>query len=181
MQAIDMLLKRQSHSKLIAPAPSGETLELILQAGLRAPDHGHLTPWRFVVIENQGLERLSELFVQSVDGQDLEKQKKAASLPHRAPMIIAVIAKVVDHPKVPHWEQLLAAGCAVHAMQMAAFALGYGGIWRSGEWCDYDLIRAAFECHPLDKIIGYLYLGTPEGHLAKLPSVESGQFVSYFQ
>ncbi|SET12757.1 NAD(P)H nitroreductase [Thorsellia anophelis] len=179
MQAIDLLLKRQSQSKLITPAPSGQSLELILQAGLRAPDHGHLTPWRFVIIQNEGLDRLSDLFVQTVCSQDSDKKQRAASLPYRAPMIIAVIAKVVDHPKVPYWEQIVSAGCAVQAMQMAAFALGFGGIWRSGDWCDNEIIRTAFNCMPLDKIVGYLYLGTPEGALAKLPEINTEDYTEY--
>jgi hypothetical protein len=33
---------------------------------------------------------------------------------------------------VPKWEQEMSAGCAVMAMQMAALAQGFNGIWRSG-------------------------------------------------
>lgn len=41
----------------------------IINAGLRAPDHGALQPWRFVMIENQGLERFSQL-LQAAAKQD---------------------------------------------------------------------------------------------------------------
>ncbi|GAM61586.1 protein ydjA [Vibrio ishigakensis] len=36
MDAIDLLLNRRSIAKLTAPAPSGEILENIIKAGLRA-------------------------------------------------------------------------------------------------------------------------------------------------
>lgn len=45
--ALSLLLTRSSCGLLQAPAPSGEALEHILQAGLRAPDHGHLQPFSF--------------------------------------------------------------------------------------------------------------------------------------
>ena len=48
--ALDLLLSRQSIGLLAEPAPQGADLDLILDAGLRAPDHGRLRPWRFVLI-----------------------------------------------------------------------------------------------------------------------------------
>ena len=48
--ALDMLLSRASSGELRDPAPSGRDLELIAEAGLRAPDHGKLRPWRFIAI-----------------------------------------------------------------------------------------------------------------------------------
>ncbi len=39
----------------------GEQLENILRAGLRAPDHGTLQPWRFFIIADDGRERFSQL------------------------------------------------------------------------------------------------------------------------
>ena len=53
MDALELLLNRRSHKKLVAPAPQGEQLDNILQAALHAPDHGRLTPYRFVIIEKQ--------------------------------------------------------------------------------------------------------------------------------
>ena len=44
MDALHLLLNRHSCGRLAEPAPSGEVLDNILKAGLRAPDHGTLTP-----------------------------------------------------------------------------------------------------------------------------------------
>lgn len=164
MDALELLVNRRSASRLAEPAPAGEQLQNILRAALRAPDHGTLQPWQFVIVEGEGRERFSQLLEQgAVAAQSDEKAiEKARNAPFRAPMIIVAIAKCQDHPKVPKWEQEMSAGCAVMAMQMAAVAQGFNGIWRSGALTDSPVVRAGFGCGELDKIVGFLYLGTPQ-------------------
>ena len=58
MDALTLLLNRSSQPRLEAPAPSGDALENIMQAALRAPDHACLTPWRFIVCTGKGLDKL---------------------------------------------------------------------------------------------------------------------------
>ena len=55
MDALELLLNRRSASRLTTPAPTGEALDHIIHAGMRAPDHGTLQPWRFVLIENESI------------------------------------------------------------------------------------------------------------------------------
>lgn len=134
MDALELLVNRRSASRLAEPAPVGEQLENILRAGMRAPDHGTLQPWHFFIIEGEGRDRFSQLLEQGAvaAGQDEKGIDKARSAPFRAPMIIAVVAKCQADHKVPVWEQEMSAGCAVMAMQMAAVAQGFNGIWRTG-------------------------------------------------
>lgn len=134
MDALDLLLNRRSASRLAEPAPTGEVRQNIINAGLRAPDHGALQPWRFVMIENQGLERFSQLLQAAAKQDQLDEAaiEKATKAPFRAPLIITVIAHCTEETKVPRWEQVVSAGCAVQAMQMAALAQGFNGIWRTG-------------------------------------------------
>ncbi|WP_074013186.1 NAD(P)H nitroreductase [Candidatus Sodalis sp. SoCistrobi] len=164
MDALELLLNRRSASRLTEPAPAGETLELLLRAGMRAPDHGALQPWRFIIIEGAGLTRFSELLGQSAinAGMDQKGIEKAQQAPFRAPLIIAVVAYCDSQSNVPRWEQVVSAGCAVHAMQMAALAQGFNGIWRTGLWTSQPDVRAAFGCREQDEIVGFLYLGTPQ-------------------
>ena len=183
MDALELLVNRRSASRLAAPAPAGDALEAIFRAGMRAPDHGTLQPWRFIIVENDGLERFSTVLenaarVGGLDEAAIEKAKKA---PYRAPMIITVVAHCEEHPKVPRWEQVVSAGCAVMAMQMAAVAQGFNGIWRSGAWTENEFVRQAFNCRPQDAIVGFLYLGTPQLKVSStiLPA-DPAPFVSYF-
>lgn len=183
MDALDLLLNRRSASRLAAPAPAGEALQNIIHAGMRAPDHGALQPWRFVIAENDGLTRFSELLRAAAikEGADEKAVEKATQAPLRAPQIITVIAACKESPKVPQWEQLLSAGCAVQAMQMAALAQGFNGIWRTGAWTDHPDVRKAFKCGENDKIVGFLYLGTPQlkASLQVIPT-DSTPFVTHF-
>jgi nitroreductase len=155
MDALDLLLNRRSASRLTAPAPSGKVLQNIINAGMRAPDHGALQPWRFVIVENDGLTRFSHLLKSAAekDGLDEKAIEKAT----------------------------LAAGCAVHAMQMAALAQGFNGIWRTGPWTEHAAVRHAFGCAENDQIVGFLYLGTPQlkSNTQVIPA-DSAAFVSYF-
>jgi len=183
MDALELLVNRRSASRLAEPAPAGEQLDNILQAGMRAPDHGTLQPWRFFVIEGEGRERFSQLMERGAValGQDEKGIEKARTAPFRAPMIIAVVAKCEDHPKVPRWEQLLSAGCAVMAMQMAALAQGFNGIWRSGPLTGSPVVREALECREQDQIVGFLYLGTPQLKASTTISLpDTTPFVRYF-
>lgn len=183
MDALTLLLNRRSASRLTTPAPDSKALDIILQAGMRAPDHGALKPWHFVVMQDEGIERFSQLLHKAaiVDKLGPEVEEKAKNAPFRAPLIITVIAKVKNHPKVPEWEQLVAAGCSVQAMQMAAVAQGFGGIWRSGSWTRDAVVREGLGCGKEDHIIGFLYLGTPA---LKAPTTVSPadltDFVTYF-
>jgi len=183
MDALELLVNRRSASRLTEPAPAGEALENILRAGMRAPDHGTLQPWRFIIVEDEGRDRLSQLLEQAARDKQLDEKaiNKASQSPFRAPMIITVVAYCEPHPKVPRWEQIASASCAVMAMQMAAAAQGYNGIWRSGPWTDDAAVRQAFGCREQDAIVGFLYLGTPQlkSSTTVLPP-DTAPFVSYF-
>ncbi|MBA1274640.1 NAD(P)H nitroreductase [Stutzerimonas azotifigens] len=181
MQAIDLLLNRVSVARLCEPAPSAEQRELLFRAALRVPDHGQLQPWRFLTVEGQGRERLGQLFVEALERREPaatpEALQKAARMPMRAPLLIIVVARLRDHPKVPHSEQLLAAGCAAHAMLLAAHAQGIGAVWRTGDF-SYDAhVAAGLGLGQGEQIIGFLYMGTPEGRVRAAPEPATGPFV----
>ena len=182
MDALELLLNRRSHKKLVAPAPQGEQLDNILRAALHAPDHGRLTPYRFVIIEKQGQDVLEQLLKSAVDELKLgeERYKKAEDVSHRAPMIIAVIAKInTEVAKVPGWEQMLTAGCATYAMQLAADAQGFDNVWVSGPWIEGTELRRALGCEKQDKVVALLMLGTAENKLDKAKTYDLTEYVSY--
>ncbi|WP_025505735.1 NAD(P)H nitroreductase [Vibrio parahaemolyticus] len=181
MEALDLLLNRRSIAKLSAPAPEGKALENIIRAGLRAPDHAGLTPWRFVIAQGDGLKKLSDILVKAAiaDHSDEVVIEKVKNAPFRAPMVITVIAKVSEHEKVPALEQYLSAGCAVQAMQMAAVAQGFQGFWRSGKWMFHPEVHQAFGLEGEDEIVGFLYLGTPGCTPMKVPERDLSKFVEF--
>ena len=95
MDALELLINRRSASRLAEPAPTGEQLQNILRAGMRAPDHKSMQPWHFFVIEGEGRERFSAVLEQGAiaAGSDDKAIDKARNAPFRAPLIITVVAK----------------------------------------------------------------------------------------
>lgn len=183
MDALELLVNRRSASRLTEPAPAGEQLDNILRAGMRAPDHGTLQPWHFFIIEGEGRERFGALLEKGAiaAGQDDKALEKARTAPMRAPLIIAVVAKCQPNHKVPKWEQEMSAGCSVMAMQMAAVAQGFNGIWRTGALTDSPVVRDGLSCGEDDKIVGFLYLGTPLLKASTTVSApDTASFVSRF-
>ena len=182
MDALQLLLNRHSNPRLEAPAPAGEQLETIFKAGLRAPDHAGLTPWEFIVFEGEQRILLGDIFAHAAQakGQDADTIENMRQLPFRAPLVITVVAKVKEHDKVPRLEQELSAGCALMAMQMAAQALGFNGIWRTG-WFAFDrCVHTALGLSEQDQIVGFLYLGTPKVAELKVAERNITPFVRYF-
>lgn len=140
MQALDALLNRVSVPRLIDPAPTAEQREVLFGAAMRAPDHGHLQPWRFLTVEGAAREQMGELLVEAAKLQDGEVSDaaidKARNNPLRAPLVVVVIARLQDHVKYPKSEQLLAAGCAAHGicwrpMRRALARCGVPVTWRT--------------------------------------------------
>ena len=68
--ALEVLLSRQSVSALQEPAPDDSDLALILEAGLRAPDHGRLRPWRFVLIRGAARAAFAEVLVDALRNRE---------------------------------------------------------------------------------------------------------------
>ena len=181
MLAKDLLLTRQSSAVLTVPSPSEEVLDFILQAGMRVPDHGGLLPWHFTVIQNEGLVKLGEIYkTASINANKSEVMiEKASKMPFRAPLIIAISTDYKSESKIPLSEQLIAAGCSVHAMQMAAFSAGFGAIWRTGDMCYDDHVNSALMVSPHNDIVGFLYIGSLSKEATLKPTKSYTSHVNY--
>ena len=185
MSALDLLLQRQSQPLLKAPAPDDAAIDTLLKIALRSPDHAYLRPWRFILVRDEGLQRLGDLFVKAAVHDDpdtpAEKLEKTRGKPLRAPLIITVVANIVEHPKVPQWEQLVSAGCAANAILYGAEALGYGAIWRTGGMAESRVVAEGMGLSENEKIVGFIYLGTPATDSNRLkPVLSPVDFISEF-
>lgn len=169
MDMLEQLLNRVSTpaNLLVEPAPNDAQIEEIVRAGLAAPDHAKLKPWKFIVIRGDERIALGNLFAEATARREpdmaADKLEKQRSKPLRSPLIIAVSATITpDHPKTPEIEQILSAGSALQLMQLAATAMGFGSIWLTGPNASDASIKAALGIAAKDELIGFLYMGTPE-------------------
>lgn len=190
MDALEAIAKRRSISKLVEPAPSEPDLATILRAAASAPDHLELRPWRFVVLEGATKDAFGEVFADAY----IARCEAAGSEPHpavldkertklgRAPMVIVVGALRTEHESVPWIEQRLSAGAAAQNALLAATALGYGSMWRTGDPAYDDAVKAALGLRPEDAIVAFLYIGTIEpGREKPAHEPETATFVARWE
>jgi nitroreductase len=166
MRALELLLSRQSVGMLEEPAPQGAELDLILDAGLRAPDHGRLRPWRFVLI--RGDERLAwgERLAEAAQARDSATAQmlgdRYRAWVRRTPLLIAVGAEIRADHKIPEIEQVLSVGAAAMNMLNAIHMLGYGGMWVTGVNTYDPRLNSLLGFEAPSRLVGFLAVGTPK-------------------
>jgi nitroreductase len=167
VETFDALNTRQSAKTYGDTAPSREQLAQVLQAAVRAPDHGRLRPWRFMIIEGDQRRKFGDLLAASAkrrvpglsDG-DLQRERDKAL---RAPMIIVTACRLVPGTKVPDIEQLMAVGAATQNILLALHALGFAAAWKTGESAYDPDVKQALGFDAADHIVGLVYTGGGSG------------------
>ncbi|HWK52774.1 MAG TPA: nitroreductase family protein [Hyphomicrobiales bacterium] len=161
MDALTALQTRTSSPRLVDPAPEGAALEAILKAGLRAPDHAMLRPWRFLLISGEAREKFGQLLVDALQPEGDDKRRKMLESPLRAPLLIVGVATVKEDKGIPRIEQVNSVAAALQNMSVAIYAQGFGAIWRTGQAAHDPRVKQALGLQEHDEIVGYLYVGTP--------------------
>lgn len=164
-EVLEFLLTRRSRpaKTLGDSAPDRDTIETLLTAASRTPDHGKLVPWRFVVLTDPDtrVELMAKARARMAEiGLDEDKIEKNALSFSYGGAIIAVIATPKPSDKIPRWEQELAAGGVCLSLLNAALAAGWGANWLSGPLCrDQEFLSDVFHCGPDEFVAGFLHLG----------------------
>jgi nitroreductase len=161
--ALRLLALRRSASAgtLTAPGPDAGTLADLLRLAARAPDHGKLAPWRFVILD--GADKAA--FVAALEAiasrrPDAEKAAGALFKIRQPPVTVAVVSRVTQ-TKIPDWEQQLSAGAVCMMLVIAAQAMGFGANWIT-DWYAYDAeVDTLLGLADGERIAGYVHLGTP--------------------
>ncbi|WP_439108008.1 nitroreductase family protein [Congregibacter sp.] len=177
---LSFLQQRNSMPKLTGPGPDADELEQMLLCALRSPDHARLRPWRFVSFQGQRRHAFGELLRDSLLRRDPEAdqtaQDRALNAPLRAPLLIAVIASFTEHPKVPAWEQRMSAGCAAFSLTLAAEALDYGAIWRTGAFAEDSQLLRDIGGADNEEFVGFVYIGRRDCQPKPVPTLATDDF-----
>ena len=149
---------------MVAPGPSADELDRILQIATRTPDHGKLHPWCFVHVPSERRQAFADLLLAAYRADQGEPNQANAEaigrVASQAPELVIVLFSPKESAKIPEWEQLLSCGAACMNLEHAAHALGYTAGWITG-WAAYsDMVRDAFGTAP-ERIAGLFYIGTP--------------------
>jgi nitroreductase len=165
MELFEAIETRSSAARLTEPGPSPEDLDRLLQAAAHAPDHGRLKPWRFIILNGPDRGAFAKAAAAAkkarlpamTDEQMILEQEKF----ERSPAIV-LAACVLDRTKtkVPEIEQIIAVGAAVENLFLAAHAMGYGVMWKTGAAAYDPAVKALVGLRPDDHTVAILHLGT---------------------
>lgn len=170
MDALEAIRTRRSYGRLTEPAPTGEHLRQILEAAAAAPDHGELKPWRFTLLRGDGLDAFGEVLEEAYFRRCSDsgtapvpaKARKERTKLGRAPLVVVVAAVRQPSEKIPWEDQRDAVAAATQNLLLAAHALGYGAMWRTGkEVCEDRYVKKALGLGDADSIAGFVYVGSP--------------------
>jgi nitroreductase len=178
MDLLDAIRSRRSISRLAHPAPSPEDLDRILAAAACAPDHGSLRPWRFIVLRDEAKDAFGPVLAAATEAEyrdrglepEPAKVRKDLTKMERAPLVVIVACEYQPNPKIPRSEQHAAVVAATQNASLAATALGYGSMWRTGPNAYNPHVKRALGLGDECDIVGFLYLGTVEEGRTKPPN-----------
>ena len=185
--ALSLLETRRSAKPrdLVGPGPTAAELERIFTIAARVPDHGQLTPWRFITVGKDQRDAFGALLQEALEQHDpaatgAHRQKEEDFSHYAGQLVVLVSAPVQDH-KIPVWEQELSCGAAAMNLLLASHALGYVAGWVTG-WRTYsERVRQAF-CGTGERIAGFMFIGhagrgiedRPRPHLSDVVTSWSG-------
>ena len=158
--------RRSVVAKKMSPDPINEKdLNSILQAGIRVPDHGALSPWKLKVIQGKALKKIDQdvIFPQflknNLEANDVAKEIESKRL-QRAGAVIVVLSTPIEHPSIPSWEMQLSSGAVCMNLLSCAQSMGYAAQWLT-EWYSYDdsVLSYLGGIVGTDRISGFIYIG----------------------
>lgn len=180
----DFLAQRSSTpiSAISEPAPEGTELDELLKVAARVPDHGRLTPWRFILYRGDVRHKVGEYLAKRAEERegplpDSRKDQERARFA-RAPLVIGVVSSPVAHERIPEWEQFLSAGAAAMNLCIAANALGYATNWITNWYSDDAPARAHLGIAPNERVAGFVHIGTAENKMPERPRADMEKIVS---
>jgi nitroreductase len=178
MDVFDAIYNRHSQKKVKQDPVPRELIEKILSAAVQAPNHYKVRPWRFVVLTENARDKLGDVMSASLLDRHpdfpQEAFDKAQTAPLQAPVVIAVGADKPTEAKVLEIENICAVATACQNLLLAAYALGLGAKWRTGEWARDTNVKEFLGFESDQHIIAFIYIGYPEfvAEYAPRPSFE---------
>ncbi|MCA0400172.1 MAG: nitroreductase [Proteobacteria bacterium] len=160
-----LITRRSGNARaLVAPGPDKNALAAIILAASRAPDHGRLVPFRFLSIAEGARDRLATLLEAAsralnpdLPTPEIERAREKA---YQGPAIVAVIARIENHPKIPVSDQWLTVGCALENMLIALQSLGFAAAIRSGKFLETAPMREGFSLGANEHLVCLVAIGT---------------------
>lgn len=170
----EALRTRRSYSKVTDEAPTSEELGEIISVLSSVADHSSLRPWRIIELRGDRRDLLGRALAQAhADDypEDADRDDEGYPVPtektverylgkaRRAPLVLAVVARIRPEKKVPAWEQEAVAAGVAHYLCLLLQEAGWGSMWRTGLQTRGEAVRRAHRLSRDEKLLGWLYVG----------------------
>lgn len=151
--------------RLVDPGPSAAQVNDLFKAAAAAPDHGTMTPWRFVLVPPSRRADLADVFAQALrerdalatDNQIAQAREKA----FRAPFLALAVARLGDDDScIEPLERMVSVGAAVQNILLCAHGMGFGSSLTSGQAMRVPALRQLFQLDEGEQAICFVNVGT---------------------
>jgi nitroreductase len=186
-RTIDLLQSRRSGSAkaMKGPGPSADQIRTLITCASRVPDHGKLTPWRFVIFEGDARSEFGDVLVHALKTTEPDASEERITQERnrflRAPVVIAVISRIREGIPIPEWEQTLSAGAACQTLCIAAHAMGFVANWITEWYAYHPVVREGLGMKSGECVAGYIYLGHPAVDLIDRPRPEINAIATHWR
>jgi len=165
--ALTLITSRQTilPKRLTAPGPDAAQTDDLFRAAAAAPDHGMLTPWRFVQVPSERREALADAFGEALLARDAaatpEQLAQAREKAFRAPFLALAIAQLgACEPDIDPLERLVSLGAALQNILLCAHSMGYGASLTSGQAMRSGALRTLFALADGEQAVCCINIGT---------------------
>lgn len=172
---LDLLANRASApiNELKEPGPDDRQIATLMQLATRVPDHGRLTPWRFILYRGDIRHVIGEKLAAIAEARegplsDARREQERTRF-SRAPLVIGVVCTPKPSPKIPEWEMFLSAGAAAMTLVIAANAMGFHTNWISNWYSEVPEALEMLGVGPNERIVGFVHMGTFRGEIVPRP------------
>lgn len=169
---------------LMEPGPTQDELRRLLALAGRVPDHGRLSPWRFIVLAGEARgalgQQLDALYARQNPQLPPAKDDMWTQYLLRAPVTVVLVSRPNPSAKVPEWNQVLSAGAAGMALTVGAAAMGFATQWLL-KWPGRDPEAAVLlGVGEGERIAGFIHIGRPTRITEDRPRPVLDEVVSYW-
>jgi len=169
--------------RLVEPGPDAEQLLQLLSAAGKAPDHGQILPWRFILVPKETRGLLADSFAKALLARDADalphQVEQAREKAYRSPLLmLVVIDGLRGDPAIDLLERMVSAGCAIQNVLLMATAQGYGSALTSGKALKDGGLRQMFGLAGHDHAICFISVGTVQSSKPGRTRPSPSDFVS---
>jgi nitroreductase len=153
--------------RLFAPGPTARELEELLALAAAAPDHGMLTPWRFVLVPAPARSRLAQVFGLSLLDRDPAATPAQVDMARqkafRGPLLLVAVARLGPmDPDTPALERMVSVGAAIQNMLLGAVAMGFASGLTSGRAMASPRMRELLQLAEGEHAVCCINIGTAD-------------------